>query len=215
MHTVRSFWLPALLIAALSGGCKSAYYATWEKLGWEKRDILVDRVEDARDAQESAKEEFKTTLQKFQEVTGIQGGELQDKYEQLSKSYERADGRANDVREQIAAVESVANDLFAEWEAELGQYSDPNLRRSSQQKLDQTRDHYKELLAAMKRAEQRMDPVLKVFRDQVLYLKHNLNAQAIGSLQATATQIEGEVAGLITDMEASIDEANQFIEQMK
>jgi hypothetical protein len=215
MQMARTCWLPVLFIAALSGGCKSAYYATWEKLGWEKRDILVDRVEDARDAQETAKEEFKTTLQKFQEVTGFQGGELQAKYEQLSSSYERADKRATAVRDEIASVESVANDLFAEWETELGQYSDPNLRRSSQQKLDQTRDHYKELLAAMRKAEQRMDPVLKVFKDQVLYLKHNLNAQAIGSLQATATQIEGEVAGLITEMEASINEANQFIEQMK
>ena len=127
MHIVQSFVLPVLLIAAVSG-CKSVYYGTWEKLGWEKRDILVDRVEDARDAQEAAKEQFKTTLQKFQDVTGFQGGELQAKYEQLSASYERADNRATAVREQIDSVESVATDLFKEWEAELGQYSDPNLR---------------------------------------------------------------------------------------
>jgi hypothetical protein len=184
-------------------------------MGWEKRDILVDRVEDARDAQESAKEEIKTTMQRFQELTGFQGGELESRYKQLNSAYESANGRAEAVRERIASVESVANDLFAEWEAELDQYSNEELRRSSREKLDQTRDRYKELNAAMRKAEQRMGPVLTVFRDQVLFLKHNLNAQAIASLQATTTQIEGEVATLIADMEASIAEANQFIEQMK
>lgn len=32
-------------------------------------------------------------------------------------------------------------------------------------------------------AEDRMEPVLQAFEDQVLYLKHNLNAQAIGALE--------------------------------
>ena len=43
----------AALLLLISGGCSSAYYRTLEGLGIEKRDILVDRVEDARDAQDS------------------------------------------------------------------------------------------------------------------------------------------------------------------
>jgi hypothetical protein len=60
-----------------------------------------------------------------------------------------------------------------------------------------------------------MDPVLKRFNDQVLYLKHNLNAQAIASLQTTAAGIDTDVSALIKDMEASIAEADDFIKQMK
>jgi hypothetical protein len=59
-----------------------------------------------------------------------------------------------------------------------------------------------------------MNPVLAAFKDQVLFLKHNLNAQAIASLGSTATQIEGDVARLIKEMEASIGEADDFIKQM-
>jgi hypothetical protein len=66
----------------------------------------------------------------------------------------------------------------------------------------------------MRAAEQKMQPVLVAFNDQVLFLKHNLNAQAIASLQTTAAGIETDVNRLIEDMEKSIAEANSFIEEM-
>jgi hypothetical protein len=67
----------------------------------------------------------------------------------------------------------------------------------------------------MKRAERKIDPVLNAFRDQVLYLKHNLNAQAIASLQSELVSIESDVARLIQEMDASIREANSFIASMQ
>ena len=39
-------------IICLVSGCESAYYKTMETMGYQKRDIMADRVEDARDAQE-------------------------------------------------------------------------------------------------------------------------------------------------------------------
>jgi len=66
----------------------------------------------------------------------------------------------------------------------------------------------------MKRAEKKMEPVLSAFRDQVLFLKHNLNAKAIASLQTELVSVEAEVNSLIRDMETSIKEANAFISAM-
>jgi hypothetical protein len=196
-------------------GCESAYYGAWEKLGWAKRDILVDRVEETRDSQNAAKEQFQTTLERFQSITNFAGGELEAKYKELNSAYERSRSRAEEVTERIDAVEDVADDMFAEWKEELEQYSDASLRSSSQQKLRDTQARYEDLLGLMRRSEQRMQPVLAAFKDQVLYLKHNLNAQAISSLQETAANIESDVAELISAMNASIAEANEFIKQMK
>ncbi len=67
----------------------------------------------------------------------------------------------------------------------------------------------------MKQAEARMAPVLARFNDQVLFLKHNLNAAAIAGLQPQAAAIQTDVAALVREMEASINEANAFISQMK
>src|SRR4051812_39746501 len=176
----------ACLLWLASGGCKSAYYNTWEKLGWAKRDILVDRVKDARDDQEEAKKQFKTTLERFKDVTNYQGGDLEAKYKKLNSEYESSESRANKVHKQIKDVEDVAKDLFDEWNKELGQYSNGDLKRSSEEKLRETKERYQKLITTMKAAEQRMTPVLAAFKDQVLYLKHNLNASAIASLQTTA-----------------------------
>ena len=104
--------------------------------------------------------------------------------------------------------------LFQEWEAELGQYSNANLRRTSEQKLNQTRKQYGQLIKAMKRAEAKMNPVMAAFKDQVLFLKHNLNAQAIASLKNELVSVENNISALIKEMEASIKEADSFLTAM-
>jgi hypothetical protein len=204
-----------LAVALFGGGCKSANYKFWEKLGYEKRDILVSRVEDAKNDQEKAKEQFKTTMQRFQELTNFQGGELEAKYKKLSSEYESCVSRSDAVHKRVAAVDSVAQDMFKEWKTELSEYQDAKLKSASEQKLNDAQSRYAQLIAAMRKSETKMDPVLKAFHDQVLFLKHNLNAQAVASLQTTAAGIDQDVQALIKDMEASINEANAFIAQMK
>ena len=196
-------------------GCESTYYRTMETMGYHKRDIMVDRVQDARDAQEEAKEQFESALEKFSSVLGFKGGNLEEKYEQLKAEYDESDKRASAVRKRIASVEDVAEDLFAEWEEELKQYTSSSLKRSSARKLRDTKKKYAQLINAMKRAEKKIDPVLSAFQDQVLYLKHNLNAQAIASLQSELASIETDVARLIKEMETSIREADKFITSME
>ncbi|WP_201265603.1 DUF2959 domain-containing protein [Mariprofundus sp. EBB-1] len=197
----------------LLSGCQSAYYSTMEKVGYHKRDILVDRVAKARDAQQEGKEQFKSSLEQFSSVLNFKGGALEDKYNTLNDEYEDSEDAANDVRNRIDSVESVAEDLFEEWEGELEQYSSASLKRDSSQKLRKTRQQYKKLISAMRRAEKKMDPVLNAFKDQVLYLKHNLNAKAILSLKKELRSVKSNISALVKDMEKSIQEADLFIKE--
>ncbi len=207
--------LGGLVLASGLAGCSAAYYGAMEKFGVAKREILADRVEKTRQAQKEAKDEFADALQRFLAVTKADGGDLQRKYEDLNKEFQRAEGRAKEVRERIAAVEDVAEALFREWKQELGQYSNASLRADSQRQLDTTRRRYDALIGLMKRAADRMDPVLATFRDQVLFLKHNLNARALASLSTTHRTLEADISRLIADMEASIREAENFIKDLK
>ena len=205
----------AIVLLAVSGlSCQTAYYETMEKFGYHKRDLLVRDVEKARDAQQEAKEQFKSALDRFTKTLDIQGGELQEKYEALNKEYERSEDKANSVRKRVASVEDVSEALFTEWNAELKEYSSSTLRKKSQEQLTQTRAQYAQLIKAMKRAEAKMDPVLAKFKDQVLFLKHNLNAQAIASLKGELASVEGNINSLIKDLNASIQEADSFIAAM-
>lgn len=216
MRTTRL--LPSLVVAVvLSGlcGCSSMEYAVREKFGQHKREILVDRVDEAKQSQEAAKEEFVEALVKFKAVTGYQGGELEAKYDEIKATYDECSTRAKDVGTRIAAIEDVAGALFKEWEGELEQYSSASLRQVSERQLAQTRAGYQKLLVAMRTAESRMKPVLATFKDQVLFLKHNLNAQAIASLGGVTAELQGEIDVLVRDMQIAIDGATRFIEQMQ
>lgn len=205
----------SLAAAALSaGGCSSVYYGTMEKFGVHKRDILVSDVKEARDAQGEAKQQFASALAEFTSVLNFKGGSLEEKYNKLDGVLKRSESRAETVHSRVRDVERVADALFAEWKTELKQYSSASLRASSEQKMRDTRRRYDDLMEAMRKAEGRMDPVLSALRDQVLFLKHNLNAQAIASIRSEIGRVETDVAALVKDMEAAIAEADKFIQSM-
>ena len=88
----------AIATICLLFGCESTYYKTMETMGYHKRDIMVDRVGDARDAQEDAKEQFESALEKFSSVLGFHGGDLEEKYDQLKDEYDESVIKADAVR---------------------------------------------------------------------------------------------------------------------
>ncbi len=210
-------WPVLLLLIAvlLVGGCSSTYYGAMEKVGIHKRDILIDRVEDARDSQSEAQEQFKSALEQFGAVVHIENTDLKEAYEKLNSEYEDSREAAENVSERIDKVESVADALFEEWEDELALYKSAKLRNSSKRKLQDTKTRYREMLASMHRAEKSMQPVLDTFQDNVLFLKHNLNAQAIGSLRSEFSTLKDDIGDLIKKMNVAIETSNQFIAEIK
>ncbi|WP_275724442.1 DUF2959 domain-containing protein [Vibrio furnissii] len=211
--------MPYLLAIFLSiftlTGCQSAYYSAMEKVGVHKRDIMIDRVEAAQDAQKDAQQELTSALDALSAFTQFDGGELESAYERINDQYQHSEDAAADVRERIAAIEDVAEALFDEWQGELKLYTSSKLRRASERKLNTTKASYQTMLKAMKRAEQKMTPVLNTLRDNTLFLKHNLNASAVGSLQGEFATLEQDIRTAITQMNAAIEESNQFLNQLK
>lgn len=208
------------VVLLLLVGCSNAYNQAYFKavdsaLGIHKRDLLVHRVEKARESQEEAKEQFKTALEKFSALTNFDGGALEAKYKQIQSEYDDSKDKAEAIHKRITDVEDVAQALFAEWQGELEQYSSAGMRRNSEKKLRATQSRYEKLISAMKRAESKIQPVLEAFEDQTLYLKHNLNAKAIASLKDELQSVENDIAALIREMEKSINEADSFIQSME
>ena len=204
-----------MLIMGAVLGCSSAYYNTMEKFGVHKRNIMVDRVEEARDSQKAAEKQFASALEQFKSVVAVDGGNLESVYKKLNSEYEDSKSAAEDIRNRIDGIESVADALFDEWEDELKQYSSKNLRSESQRKLKVTKTKYQQLITAMRKTESRLDPVLTAMNDQVLYLKHNLNARAIQSLKQEVVKIDKDVDVLLAAIRASVAEADAFIKEMK
>ena len=210
--------MPYLIVIVLSiftlTECQSAYYSAMEQVGYHKRDIMVDRVEDAKESQQDAQEEFTSALEALSSLTNFSGGDLEDMYNKINDKYQDSEKAAQNVTDRIAAIEDVSDALFEEWQTELDLYTSDSLRRSSEQKLRETKSSYQTMLSAMKRAEKKMDPVLNTLRDNTLYLKHNLNASAVGSLQGEFMSLEKDIAYAIKQMNAAIAESDKFLAQL-
>lgn len=207
----------AMLVSSVGcGTTRKAYYNAWESFGYAKRERLVDDVKEARQEQVEAKQQFASALDQFKSIVNFQGGNLEAMYNKLNKEYERCESQAGDVKGKIESVKNVSKALFEEWRGEIKEIKDdPSLQRQSQKLYDQTQRSYEQMIDRMDDAAASMDPVLSRFKNRVLFIKHNLNAQAIASLKGTEIELGGDVERLIKEMEASIREADEFIAQMQ
>lgn len=196
-------------------GCASVQYSALEKVGIHKRDILVDRVEDARDSQSETREHLVSAYQELSTLIGHDGGELEAQYKRLDKEVERSRDSIEELDDRLTAIDRVSDDLFEEWETELDLYNSQMLRAEQEKKLADARGQFRVMRDRMQVARNRVDPVMAVLNDNVLYLKHSLNAQALAALRGQAILLEGEVEALIRDMQIAIDEADAFIANMR
>src|SRR3954470_18196851 len=96
--------------------CRNMVYSAYEKVGVYKRDLLKKRVVAARDEQKSAQQEFKDTLTRIKEMTHFEGGELEKHFRQLQSDYDDAGSRVTAVHKRVKDVETVADDMFTEWD---------------------------------------------------------------------------------------------------
>jgi len=207
--------MSCLMVLLLLAGCSTAYYGAMEKIGIHKREILVDRVEDAKESQQEAQKQFTSALEQLTSLTKFDGGKLATAYEGTKDAYDESEAAAQEVSERIDDIEDVAEALFQEWEGELEQYTSTKLKADSRQKLRQTQSEYKQLITSMERAESKMTPVLNTLRDNMLYLKHNLNAQAVAGLQGEFGKLKVDINDLLQEMNVAIAQSDQFIAKLK
>ncbi|REL34031.1 DUF2959 domain-containing protein [Thalassotalea euphylliae] len=212
MRIINLLKVAALVL--LLQGCQSAYYSAMESFGKHKRDLLADEVENAQEAQQEAQQQFASALEQLSTLIAFDGGDLQDQFEATEAQYEASVDAADAVSERIDNIENVADALFDEWADEIEQYSSAKLKRQSESQLRDTQRRYQRLLRAMQRAEGKMAPVLAALKDNTLYLKHNLNAKAIGALEGEYQDIKTDINALISEMNKAIKESEQFLSSL-
>jgi Protein of unknown function (DUF2959) len=207
----RAVSLSLIIFALLLSGCHSTYYKAMSTLGKEKRDILVSRIKDAKKDQDQTKQKLQTTMESFQALTGFNGGSLEKSYKRLNSDYESAASQADKLHDKIQSIDQVSNDLFKEWQGEINAMDNGKLKSQDTVMLRNAKTRQATYMRAMHRTEDQITPVLKTFHDQVLFLKHNLNARAIGSLKNTSAGLQNDVAGLVQSIDASSQEADKLI----
>ena len=194
-------------------GCGSMYQGAMEKMGADvdKRETMITRVEEARDAQIEAKKQFQSALEKFQNMVRFEGGDLEREYEELKSTVQRCEERTEDVRARLKGVEEVSADFFDEWRKDIQKYDSDELRDTSREKLENAKEKYESMMAAMRQAKSRLGQTLIPFQDQVLYLQNNLNTKSVEGLSGELENIRSDVDELVKVLEKSIKQTTDFL----
>ncbi len=204
-----------IFLSLASTGCQSMKNTMLEKFfGLEKRQLLKNAVQSVNSDQKEAQEEFKDALTRLKELYNFDGGKLESMYNKVKSAYEQCQSQATEVHERINNMESIAHSMFSEWAKEIKEYTNETFAENSRKQLADTKNRYTQLSRTVRQAESTMEPVLKQLNDHVLYLKHNLNAASIGALKSEGAAIQTQIEGLIQQMNASISQGDQFIQEL-
>jgi chromosome segregation ATPase len=195
-------------------GCSSVYYSVWESLGKEKRDLLKDKVESTRDQQLDTAEQFEDALSALRAAYNPEPSELSALYDSLKAEYESSESETQALQSRIESMHNVAADLFAEWEEEAESIDNKRFRSDSLQKLTATKNRYQQMRGRLLSSAAKMNRVLSQFRDYVIYLKHNLNAQSLNSLEKEAVSIETDIRTLISQIQSTVNDTEDFIRSL-
>lgn len=195
-------------------GCSSVYYAAMEQLGWERRDLLVNRVETARDSQSEALTRFLDALGELHDLTQSDAADLPKQFAEFQTAYRAAKAQAVDVQRRVTAVENSGKSLFSEWHADVAATRDSTTRARAQQLCDASEARYRHLLASMQQASAAMPPVLDALGAPLVSLKSNLTPEAVGALQPDLAATAKQVDALASQLEQAIGEANVFVRQL-
>lgn len=194
--------------------CSTIYYNFWETLGREKRDLLKSEMLSADSSHTEVKEELEDSLHRIRSEYDFKEGSLEKTYDSLSADYEDISSRSNELSDNIDKSEDIANDLFSEWRKEALSLNKRKYRKDSLTKLKKTKISFNDTLSSMRHVEKNMRKILKQYKDQVTYIKHNLNAKVIGSLQLEMKSISSEMEKLIVQIDRSKSKAKKFISKL-
>ena len=183
--------------------------------GVKQTEKLVSKANDTVGSIRAAKQQIKDTLVAYNLLVGNKVEDPKKTYKDLQKGIENTDKKVADVDQKVAAMQKEADLLFADWASNLASISSEELRKRSEERLNETRERYNGILAAGDKAGKVFNPFIASLKDQVVYLGHDLNPSALASLKPDADKLNKEAEVLFKKIDETVDEASGYITSLK
>lgn len=208
------YLLSSILAFSLMNGCATVYYDVWEALGQEKRDLLRSNILKTKKDHHKVEDQFEDTLAKVRATYKLKNPKLESLYDTFKEDYQLSKSKAEQLSRRIETVNNIAQDLFSEWKTESSKIKNDTYRKDSVKKRQLSMVRFGAMMKSMREVEKSLGPVLTKLNDQVLYLKHNLNASSIGAFKGELNSVETEIKNLIAEIQQSNKQADKFIAQL-
>jgi len=183
--------------------------------GLERIKILTKRAEDTVKKIEDTEKQLQGTLNIYNSIVDSTTTDARKAYRDLVKAVERCESLVAETGKNSALMEQEAHNHFAEWTSNLGGISNENLRKRSQDRLNETRLQYSDILNSGRSARVEFDTFIDALRDQIVYLGYDLNPTAVASLEKDAFKINEQASVLFKMIDEVVLTSKEYIQSIQ
>jgi hypothetical protein len=201
--------LLTLLAIALTAGAAGA------QEGHKRTDRLIKRAEDTIKEIEATKQQLQKSLILYNSIIDVKAEDPKKTYRDLVKAIEGCEKKVADVGKRVESMELEAHNFFAEWTQSLEQISSADLRKRSQERLNETRVRYGDILRSGRSAGAEFDTFIGEMHDQVVYLGFDLNESAVASLKEDAAKLNEHANVLFKKIDEVVAATTGYINSIR
>jgi SpoU rRNA methylase family enzyme len=183
--------------------------------GVKQTEKLAKRAGDTVKAIEETKQQLERTLNLYNSIVQNKTEDTKKAYKDLGKWMEECDKKRANVGVKVESMEKEAHTFFAEWTQSLDGITNPDMRKRSQDRLNETRVRYGDILTAGRQAGGEFDAFMGSLHDQFVYLGYDLNPAALASLAGDAKKLNAQAAAMFEEINKTTKLANEYISSLR
>jgi hypothetical protein len=199
------------LSVAIALGLGLAPSAGTQNEGHERADEHIEKIERASEEMKDVRKHLNEAFEAYHKTLREGTDERRSSYKDLVKALERCEEETKELRKRHREMDEQAEEYFKKWKNSVKDIKNADLERRSEERLEATRRRYREVSMRWKTMGEDYEPVLAELRDQVVYLGHDLNEDAVLSLKEDAAELEELARALFRSMEGFGSTADEYI----
>lgn len=210
----RACIVVGLLLLVLPGIAHAQIFGS-DPESLKRTDKLIEGAENLIKEAVKARNEIEKTLTSY---NALFAGDVQDvrkAYKDVEKGLESTEKQRDEVKKRVDSMKVEADAYFASWNESLQQIGSDNLRKRSEDRMNETKSHFNGVLAAVADARGAYEPFAANLKDQWVYLGHDLNADGIASLKPDADELNSKARNLFKSIDDGMKKADEYVESLK
>lgn len=206
--------LLSLLVAPLAACQSSGYMSSVALTGAQSRQHVVEAISEGVTEQGMARDEFVSAGRMLASIQTASEAAASELYSEYLDQIDLCARRVESFEDQIKVVQSGAEELFVDWEAELEQFTSEAIREQSSRRLDAARSGFALLHDELTGVHGQMIASLSTHKDYALYFNHNLAGSSRELLGSENGRFKATIAAMSKDCKVVESDAQTFNERL-
>jgi prefoldin subunit 5 len=127
--------------------------------------------------------------------------DLKSTYSAFNKELTSLEEQITTLRQQATEMRARADDHYKAWQAELVKMGNPSLREKAQNRFADAKEEFDAIITTAEEAKRELVPFMADLRDVANYLKVDLSADAVKSLNNNIWRLNNKARGVSGSLE--------------